>query len=98
MSLGAPVLLGPLLLEDQDLAGPQRADHRRLHGDTAARTGLLAILAADEENVGEDELFALGDGRRRLLDPDDIARRDLQLFPARAENDVHGSLRRQNRE
>src|SRR5207245_4614997 len=41
-------------------------------------------------NVGEDELLALGDGRRRLLDPDDIARRDLQLFSARAENDVHG--------
>src|ERR1700693_2560229 len=89
----APVLLAPLLLENEDFLRAHGADHGGLDRDSRSAFGVLALVAADEQDVGERQRLSPGDLVGRRLDPDDVAGRDLQLFPARAENGVHETSR-----
>src|ERR1700693_2835884 len=90
---GAPVLLAPLFLEHEDFLRAHGANDGGLDRDSRPASGVLALVAADEQDVGERQRLSPGDLVGRRLDPDDVAGRDLQLFPARAENGVHETSR-----
>src|SRR5262249_41160528 len=88
--LGPAVLLAALLLEDEHLLGAHRPDDGGLDGDPGALLRLLALDSADEQDVGQGQGLALPDLLLGGLDPDDVARGDLQLFSAGADDGVHG--------
>src|ERR1700687_2286920 len=92
--LGAPVLLRALLLEHEDLAVADRAEHLGLHGDALQRlrADAHALIAGHQDHASarQREGLALGDLlARRLFNPDHVARGDLQLLAAGADDRVH---------
>src|SRR5215471_4462182 len=89
--LGPAELLGTLLLEHDDFPGPHRPEDGRRHRD-ALRTRRL-VPASGEDDLRELQCLALLGPGRGLLDPDDVAGRNLQLLSARTEDRVHGASR-----
>src|SRR4029077_9586563 len=96
VALGPAILLGPLLFEDEDLPCADLAEN--LRGDLDAFQGLGAgpdaVVARHEDDAAarERERLALLERlARRALDPDDVARGDLQLLTAGADDGVHES-------
>src|SRR5512141_1196159 len=97
MPLRPAILLANLLLEHENLAATDLADHRRPDRDLreVVLRGADPVVPRDEKDVGERELFALRELLPgRLLDADDVARRNLHLLAAGPENRVHGASRR----
>src|SRR5262245_24158092 len=88
VTLRPAVLLRPLLLEDEHLAAARLGEHRRLDGDVPGILRFLAGLAREDHAV-QRQLVPLRDLLRRLLDPDDVSRRNLDLFSPGADDGVH---------
>src|SRR5262245_61645516 len=92
MTFRPAVLLGPLLFEDENLPAPPLGEDSRLDRHALGILRLFARLSGKNHAV-ERKLLPLGDLVRRLLNPDDVSRRDLQLFSPGADDGVHGSSR-----
>src|SRR3984893_2890940 len=95
--LGPAVLLRALFLEDEHLARLDRAEHRRLDGDALGLLQLLALMAADEHDLGQADFLPLRGVALRRLDSKDVSGSDLHLFSARADDGIHQSEAPQKR-
>src|ERR1017187_2603228 len=89
VTLGPPVLLRPLLLEDENFLRLHGAENRSVDGEALRVGTLLPLAAADEDDLGEADLLALRDIALGRLDAKDVAGCDFVLFPARADDGVH---------